>query len=97
MYKAGGPWNPRDPASLAMPATEEEFQARYLREIEAEREVIGETLEEQLLRQKRGWAEKDGKSAKPKEEGNIAFRNGDYTRAYVIYTACIYLSSRFIL
>ncbi|KAJ7031000.1 hypothetical protein C8F04DRAFT_892606, partial [Mycena alexandri] len=45
-----------------------------------------------LLRQKRGWAETNAKSAKLKDKGNVAFRNGDYKR-YAIYTTSIYLST----
>ncbi|KAJ7633481.1 hypothetical protein DFH06DRAFT_1222929 [Mycena polygramma] len=55
----------------------------------AERERTGETLEEQILREKREWAVADAKSRKLKEEGNDAFRKGDYMTAFVIYSVCM--------
>ncbi|KAF7305766.1 Serine/threonine protein phosphatase 5 [Mycena chlorophos] len=52
----------------------------------------GETQEEKILREKREWAEADAKSAELKEQGNAAFKDGDYKRALVVYTACMTLS-----
>ncbi|KAJ7031002.1 hypothetical protein C8F04DRAFT_1186278 [Mycena alexandri] len=40
--------------------------------------------DEQMLREKREWAEADAKSAKLKDEGNTAFKNEDCKEAYVI-------------
>lgn len=62
------------------------------RESAEERALTGETQEEQMMREKREWAERDAKSAKLKEEGNAAFRAGDFKEAYQLYTACICLS-----
>ncbi|KAJ7162248.1 TPR-like protein [Mycena filopes] len=67
--------------------------AQYLLDAAAEREITGETVEEQMLREKREWAERDAKSAKLKEDGNAAFKNEDYKAAYVIYTACMAMST----
>ncbi|KAJ6594585.1 TPR-like protein, partial [Mycena capillaripes] len=58
----------------------------------AERERTGETVEQQIMREKLEWAQEDAKSAELKIKGNDAFKIGDYKTAYVIYTACIYLS-----
>ncbi|KAJ7681000.1 TPR-like protein [Mycena polygramma] len=58
-------------------------------EAAAEREITGETEDEQILREKREWAEADAKSAKLKDEGNEAFKKGDYKTAYVNYTVCM--------
>ncbi|KAJ7782515.1 TPR-like protein [Mycena maculata] len=58
----------------------------------AERERTGETASEQTKREKREWAEADAKSAALKIRGNEAFKNGEYKTAYVIYTACAYLT-----
>ncbi|KAJ6594588.1 hypothetical protein B0H19DRAFT_974800 [Mycena capillaripes] len=65
---------------------------QYQRDSAAERAITGETEYEQMLREKREWAEADAKSAKLKVDGNEAFRTGDYKTAYVIYTACMQLS-----
>ncbi|KAJ7678696.1 hypothetical protein B0H17DRAFT_1206624 [Mycena rosella] len=53
-----------------------------------ERERTGETESEQMLQEKREWAEEAAKSAEMKIQGNNAFRNGDYKTAFIIYTAC---------
>ncbi|KAF7315954.1 hypothetical protein MIND_00112200 [Mycena indigotica] len=53
----------------------------------------GETAIEQMMREKREWAEADAKSAKLKEQGNDAFRAGDYKKAFAVYTACMLLSA----
>ncbi|KAJ7762520.1 hypothetical protein B0H16DRAFT_1311797 [Mycena metata] len=66
---------------------------QYVVEDIAEREKTGETLAESVLRMRREWVEADVKSAKLREEGNTAFRNGDYKAAYVLYTACTCLCS----
>lgn len=65
---------------------------QYERDNAAECERTGESEYELILREKREWAEADAKSAKLKQEGNEAFRNGDYKTAYVIYTVCMHLS-----
>ncbi|KAJ7049949.1 TPR-like protein [Mycena amicta] len=52
----------------------------------------GETAMEQVIREKREWAEADAKSLQLKEEGNDAFRKGNYKKAFMIYTACMALS-----
>ncbi|KAJ7762486.1 TPR-like protein [Mycena metata] len=63
-----------------------------MQEAAAERAKTGETWYQQRLREKREWSEKGLKSEKLKEEGNKAFKNGDYKTAYVIYSACTVLS-----
>jgi hypothetical protein len=65
---------------------------QYERDNAAECERTGESEYELILREKREWAEADAKSAKLKQEGNEAFRNGDYKSAYMIYTVCMHLS-----
>lgn len=65
-----------------------------MRESAEERERTGESQFEQMWREKREWAVKDAKSAKLKEEGNKAFREGDFNNAFVIYTACVCLSGQ---
>ncbi|KAJ7348681.1 TPR-like protein [Mycena albidolilacea] len=115
MFRAGDPWNPYDPASLALPQTLDETMRRmqaqtplvmellnnpekmrafreWERESAEERAPTGETQAEQMMREKREWAERDAKSAKLKEEGNAAFMAGDFKEAYQLYTACICLS-----
>ncbi|RDB20603.1 Outer envelope protein 64, chloroplastic [Hypsizygus marmoreus] len=57
-----------------------------------ERKRTGETMQQQALREKREWAAQDAKSASLKLEGNAAFSQGDYKRAFVIYSACARLS-----
>ncbi|KAJ7646573.1 TPR-like protein [Roridomyces roridus] len=66
---------------------------QMMQDDEAERARTGETLDEQILREKREWAAADKKSAGLKVKGNDAFRNGEYKTAYVIYSTCIRLSS----
>ncbi|KAJ7760974.1 TPR-like protein [Mycena metata] len=66
---------------------------QYLADAAAEREITGETEDEQMLREKREWAAADAKSATLKDGGNAAFKRGDYEEAYVIYTACMVLSN----
>ena len=65
---------------------------QIIRDDAEERARTGETLDQQILREKREWAEADAKSTKLKGEGNEASRNGDYKAAYVIYTVCMILS-----
>ncbi|KAF8143326.1 hypothetical protein K438DRAFT_1993949 [Mycena galopus ATCC 62051] len=69
-----------------------EMILQIIRESAAERERTGETPMEQILREKREWAEADAKSAELKIQGNEAFKREDYKTAYVLYTACMHLS-----
>ncbi|KAJ7282571.1 TPR-like protein [Mycena rebaudengoi] len=85
------PMTPHVAALLSDPAKMADFMEMMRRDRE-ESERMGETLEQQILREKREWAEADAKSAKLKIEANEAFKAGDYKTAFVIYTACIQLS-----
>ncbi len=53
-----------------------------------ERERTGETVEQQMLREKMEWAAADARSAEIKLEANEAFRKGDYKEAFVLYSLC---------
>ncbi|KAJ7141104.1 hypothetical protein C8R44DRAFT_762741 [Mycena epipterygia] len=87
------PMNPKLIAEmLGDPAAMNKF-IEMMRADTAERERTGETAEEQMMREKREWAETDAKSAELKIQGNEAFRNRDYKTAFVVYTACIFLSA----
>ncbi|KAJ7481663.1 TPR-like protein [Mycena latifolia] len=74
------------------PEKQAEYE-QYMRDNAEERARTGETELEQMLREKREWAEADAKSAELKIQGNEAFRKGDYENAFVIYTACMSLSN----
>ncbi|KAJ7019225.1 TPR-like protein [Mycena alexandri] len=85
------PMTPQLMEMLRDPAQRERF-LNMMKEDAAERERTGETPEQQILREKREWAQADAKSAQFKIMGNKAFRDGDYKRAFVIYSACMHLS-----
>lgn len=74
-----------DPSSMAM-------LLEMLKADAAERKRTGETVTEQMLREKCEWAEADARSAKVKLEANAAFRKGDFKDAFVLYTVCMKLS-----
>lgn len=84
-------FNNPDPASRE--AAWRDYE-EYERANAEERERTGETEDEQMMREKREWAEDDAKSAKLKDDGNAAFKDGDFKTAYAIYTACMHLSSQ---
>ncbi|KAJ7762492.1 TPR-like protein [Mycena metata] len=69
-----------------------EMVKQIMKEDAAERERTGETPQQQMLREKREWAQADAKSAQLKIKGNEAFRDGDYKGAFIIYSACMQLS-----
>ncbi|KAJ7162256.1 hypothetical protein C8R46DRAFT_904084, partial [Mycena filopes] len=50
-------------------------------------EKTGEKVLARMLREEREWAA--AKSAEFREQGNVAFRSGDYKAAYVLYTAAM--------
>ncbi|KAJ7141106.1 hypothetical protein C8R44DRAFT_866759 [Mycena epipterygia] len=66
-------FNNPDPASRE--AAWSDYQ-EYERADAEERERTGETEYEQMMREKREWAEEDAKSAKLKDDGNAAFKDG---------------------
>ncbi|KAJ7467028.1 TPR-like protein [Mycena latifolia] len=89
------PMTPNLAEMLSDPATKETALAKIMqimRADAAERERTGETPEQQMMREKREWAEADAKSAELKAQGNDAFKRGDYQAAFTVYTACIHLS-----
>ncbi|KAJ7502503.1 TPR-like protein [Mycena galericulata] len=89
------PMTPKLAELFNNPATKKSAMDQFLKMMQndaAERERTGETAYEQMMREKREWAEADAKSAELKVRGNEAFKNGEYKAAYVIYTVCIYLS-----
>ncbi|KZV92724.1 hypothetical protein EXIGLDRAFT_836241 [Exidia glandulosa HHB12029] len=49
----------------------------------------GENPAEKIWRERSQWARDDARSAKLKEIGNAAFKQGDYKKAFVVYSACI--------
>ncbi|KAF8058611.1 TPR-like protein [Lyophyllum atratum] len=57
-----------------------------------ERQRTGESMVDQMMREKKEWAALDARSAALKVEGNAAFAQGDYKRAYLVYSACARLS-----
>ncbi|KAG7092030.1 hypothetical protein E1B28_008411 [Marasmius oreades] len=65
---------------------------KMMKEDIADAKRRGETMEERMMREKREWAEADAESAKIKENGNDAFRKGDFEDAFVAYSACIEIS-----
>ncbi|KAG6907983.1 hypothetical protein DXG01_006639 [Tephrocybe rancida] len=75
----------RDPAKLANLA---ERLKQTMLEDAKERERTGETMMEQMLREKAEWAAQDAKAAALKKQGNAAFSKGDYKEAFLIYSAC---------
>ncbi|KAJ7090914.1 TPR-like protein [Mycena belliarum] len=87
------PMTPNLAKMLGDPATSQSFIENILKADAAERERTGETVEQQMLREKREWAVADAKSAELKIQGNDAFKIGDYKAAFAVYTACIHLSS----
>ncbi|KAJ6591345.1 hypothetical protein B0H10DRAFT_2091473 [Mycena sp. CBHHK59/15] len=87
MFKPGDKLNPYDPAALELGA---EGVAQRL-QVGTTRKT-GETPMEQMMREKREWAEADAKSAELKVQGNNAFKSGDYKTAFVFYTVCMHLS-----
>ncbi|KAJ6507400.1 hypothetical protein C8R47DRAFT_93036 [Mycena vitilis] len=89
---AGTGPTPQLRAILNDPAKMENF-LEMMRQDAAERERTGETQEQQMLREKREWAEQDAKSAQLKIKGNEAFKKGDYKTAYVLYSVCVIQSS----
>ncbi|KAJ6531622.1 TPR-like protein [Mycena vulgaris] len=85
----------RLPAAAAGMFSDPEKMAWFterLRERDAELVQSGETYYDRMVREKREWAEMDAKSAKLKDEGNAAFKNGDLKTAYIVYTVCMGLS-----
>ncbi|KAG6843153.1 hypothetical protein H0H93_002043, partial [Arthromyces matolae] len=68
------------------------FMKKTMLDDAKERERTGETVMEQMAREKAEWAAEDSKAASLKAEGNSAFKEGDYKQAFVIYSACMYLS-----
>ncbi|KAK7001299.1 serine/threonine protein phosphatase 5 [Favolaschia claudopus] len=90
--RAAGGTSPMSSDMLKNPSQMEAILKMMLRESAAERERTGETPQEQMMREKREWAEADAKSAQLKSEGNDAFKAGDYQSAFVLYTACMHLS-----
>ncbi|KAF5339252.1 hypothetical protein D9758_013321 [Tetrapyrgos nigripes] len=69
--------------------------ARFMEMMKADMEDAkrrGETMEERALREKREWAEADGKAAKLKDDANKAFREGNYKEAFVLYSTCMEIS-----
>ncbi|KAJ7879479.1 TPR-like protein [Mycena olivaceomarginata] len=85
------PMTPQIASIVNDPAKMEMF-LQMMRDDAAERERTGETQMEQVLREKREWAEADARSAELKATGNDAFKRGEYKTAYVLYTACMHLS-----
>lgn len=73
------------------PENVEKFN-QHQRERVAELARTGETQWDRMLREKREWAEMDARSRKLKDEGNVAFRKGDFKTAYAIYTVCMEFS-----
>lgn len=50
----------------------------------------GEDPSQKIYRERMEWAEDDARSVKLKELGNAAFKEGDYKKAFIIYSACIF-------
>ncbi|KAJ7182952.1 TPR-like protein [Mycena crocata] len=76
---------------LNKPENVEKFN-QHQRERAAELARTGETQWDRMLREKHEWAAMDARSRKLKDEGNVAFRKGDFKTAYVIYTVCMEFS-----
>ncbi|GLB37991.1 putative response to arachidonic acid [Lyophyllum shimeji] len=87
--------NPAIQAMLSHPAQRENLVSALVQTMKQdaeERARTGESVMDQIKREKAEWAAADARAAALKAQGNAAFSQGDFKQAFLVYSACAMLS-----